>query len=191
MISTQPTKLMASLFEPFDEDHQLTVLHIGPALSDTVDFFSQYRCKLYFADLFAELPFKVDPEEDGLTLEQQFKSHLDFPIETRFDVCFFWDIFNYLDARAIAALDKVLRPYLHRSSRGHGFSLHNLKTPESNLSYGIRQLDTLSVRNRSFSLPNYAPHSQAQLKSVLSSFNIDKSVLLADSRLELTLRAKG
>ena len=47
MTSTQPSQLLASLFERIGEDQHVTVLDTGPALPETVDFFANYRCTLH------------------------------------------------------------------------------------------------------------------------------------------------
>jgi len=185
---SQPSKLLPSLFEHIDEEQRFNVLHVGPALQDTVDFFCHYRCKLHFIDVFSELPLAT-LEDSGLSLEEQFGEILQLPADTQFDLCLFWDVFNFLDAAAIAAFLSQLRPCLTATSLAHAFSVHNLKTPQGNALYGIKHMDTLSLRNRQAKLPGYAPHSQSQLKQALTCFRFERSVLLPDSRLELVLRA--
>ena len=178
----QPTKLLPALFESIDEHQRISVLHVGPARQDTVDFFSNYRCILHILDLFAELP--ISSSDDSL------KQLLQFPAGTRFDVCLFWDIFNFLDEETILAFLAFLRPYLKESTRAHAFSLHKLDSPRNNHVYGIKQQDSLSIRNRAAALPGYAPHSKTRLQGLLADFNFDHCVLLQDSRLEIILRSK-
>jgi hypothetical protein len=185
---TQPSKLLPLLFEHIDEDERLTVFHAGNALPETVDFFSNYRCKLHFIDLFSELPF-VANEDTSMTPQQQFGEILQLPAGTQFDVCLFWDLFNFLDSAAITAFLQHLRPFLHSGSLAHGFSVHNLKTPQSGLLYGIKDAGTLQLRHRTAALPGYAPHGQNRLKELLKGFRFERSVLLPDSRLELLLAA--
>jgi hypothetical protein len=185
----QSAKLIPSLFDHIDEDRRITVLDVGPAGPDTVNFFSQYRCKLHFIDLFAELPFIFDPEV-GPSLQQQFGEALQFPAGTQFDICLFWDLFNYLDRDAAVALQTALRPYLHGGSLAHGFSVHNPRTPRNDQVYGLRQRDELSLKPRPSRLPGYAPHNQKKLQEMLSDFSFERSVLLSDGRLELFLRAR-
>ena len=187
--STQASKLLPYLFEHIDEEQTVTVFHVGPALPETVDFFSNYRCKLHFIDLFSELPI-VAGEDELPTLVQQFEDLLQFPAHTRFDICLFWDLFNFLDTAAINAFLTVLHPHLKESSMAHAFSVHNLRTPQGSHLYGINQRDTLSFRNRRAALPGYAPHSQGELKELLHCFRLERSVLLPDSRLELLLQAR-
>ena len=192
MIATQPSKLLAQLFKHIEEDQRVEVLHIGPALPETVDFFARFRCKLHFIDLFSELPFTLPEEEDaepGPDLKQQFSELLDLPQATRLDICLFWDLFNFLESDAIAAFLAALQPYLHSDSVAHGFTAHNLHAPQDGQIYGIRELDALSVRHRQQALPGYTPHGQTQLQNLIDCFSFDHSVLLPDSRLEVLLRA--
>lgn len=154
-----------------------------------MNFFSNYRCKLHFIDLFSELPL-VTHEDTAPSLQRSFEKLLEFPPDTYFDICLFWDIFNYLNGEAIHAFLTTLRPHLKASSLAHVFSVHNRKAnPDSHL-YSINQVDTLNFKTRRTALPAYAPHSQRELKELLHCFTFERSVLLPDSRLELLLQAR-
>lgn len=186
----QASKLLPALFQHIDVDNPVTVFHVGPAVPETVDFFADYRCKLHFIDVFAELPVVADEEVQG-SLVQQFASMFRFPANTHFDICLFWDVFNFLDRQAVEAFLSVLQPHLKKSGFAHAFSVHNRKTPRVDQQYGIRQADALTCRSRQAVLPGYAPHSQRELADMLHCFSLERSVLLPDSRLELLLRAKS
>ena len=188
--SIQASKLLPALFEPLDEERRISVLHVGPALSETLDFFSGFRCKLHFVDVFAELPL-AETEDTEPDLQQQFHDMLELPPDLCFDICLFWDLFNFLDPGAMAAFQSVLRPHLGKSSKAHAFSVHNPRNqPYSSHLYSIRDLHSLALRERASKLEGYDPYSQRQLKEVLHCFNLERSVLLPDSRLELLLQAK-
>lgn len=176
----QVAKLLPLLFASIDKDEPVTVLHIGPALPDTVDFFCDYRCKLHFVDLYEELP--LVEMQDGPRLQQQMDSLLDIQLGTRFDICLFWDIFNYLERDAILALMARLRDHLKPSTLAHMFSMHNTRVRPNGQFYGVLQPDTLSCRARNHEPECYAPHSQRKLQDMLYCFTLDRSVLLPDSR---------
>jgi len=190
MTEQQNSQLLPRLFEQITEEQRVTVLHIGPALPETVDFFSNYRCKLFFVDLFAELPLVFDTE-DELTVEQRLEELLDFPDDCRFDLCLFWDVFNYLDDRAVAAVMDTLRPHLDAHTLAHAFGVHNTRSPQRDQLFAIERPDALRVRSRREVLRGYAPMPQSRLKAVLEGFRLERSVLLADGRLELLLAAGG
>ncbi len=190
MISSQSSSLLPALFESIDESKRLTVLHIGNALPETVEFFSDYRCKLHFVDLFGDLTRVGSDEEPPTSLQQLFTDLMQIPGETRFDLCLFWDLFNFLDRDAIAALLRALKPHLHGYTLGHGFAVHSLKTAQSGTVYGIREAGEITLRPRPTPLPGYQPHTQGQLERLLYCFKITRSVLLPESRLELMMRAR-
>jgi hypothetical protein len=187
--STQASKLLPSLFQSIDAEQAVTVFHVGPAVPETVDFFANYRCKLHFIDVFAELPIVAD-EDDPQSVMQQFAAMLQFPADTRFDLCLFWDVFNFVDRKAVNAFLSVLQPHLKKSSIAHAFSVHNRKMPRVDYRYGIRDVHTLTCRNTHSAPTSYAPYSQRELTELLYCFNLERSVLLPDSRMELLLHAR-
>jgi hypothetical protein len=131
----------------------------------------------------------MDTTEDATpTPRQHFEALLQFPQGTQFDICLFWDLFNFLDEPALRTFLEVLRPHLKSGCLAHGFSVHNRKAPQKDHVYGIARMDTLRVRSRPITPPCYAPHSQRELTALLEDFRVERSVLLPDSRLELLLQ---
>lgn len=188
MSEQQSSQLLSDVFAALEEQPQITVLHVGPAQPETVAFFSGLRCKLFINDLFAELPLAVSEEDEQVT-RRQLRELLVFPDEVRFDLCLFWDLFNYLDADAVSALMDTLRPHLAKGALAHCFAVHNTRSPQQACKYSIVSPTELTLRPRTAALPGYAPHSQGQLKQLLQGFQVQRSVLLAQSRLELLLKA--
>lgn len=189
MTERQKVQLLPKLFENIDDGQRITVLHIGAALPATVDFFAQFRCKLHFLDLFEELPLVVQ-DENCLSVAEQMSDLIQFSVDTRFDICLFWDVFNYLDPEAISALMKALAPYCSKDSLAHAFAVHNTRSAPQHLKFEITNENTLKVRARTKPVMNYGPHTQSKLKDLLSTFTFERTVLLADGRLEVLLRPK-
>ncbi|MBN7798195.1 hypothetical protein [Parahaliea mediterranea] len=188
-MKTQASRLLPSLFEQVDQQWPLTVLNVGPALPETVEFFSAYRCKIHFADLYPELPLRAD-EDRGITLDRCLEDALELPGGALFDLCFFWDALNFLSNEAVGALAAKLRPHLHPDSRAHCFAVHNSKTPAATTFHGIADAGHFSVRTRVVQPPDYQPHPQGELVSRLRFFQVDRSVLMPDRRIELVLNAR-
>lgn len=195
MTETQPSRLLPALFENVDPGSLLTVLNLGPALPESVAFFSDFRCRLHIADLFPELPFSTGPDDSSETeareiLDRRLDQALCLPPETRFDMIFFWDVLNFMSAEAITVLREKLKPHLHARSRAHCFAVHGSQTPAAMESYGIADHQHLSVRHRGQVPPDYQPHPQGELVSLLRYFAVDSSVLMRDRRIELLLKAQ-
>lgn len=190
--SSQPSKLFTNLFRMLDVNHRLTVLEIGPALSETVDFFSQFKCRLHFVDLFHE-PFvreqqaKLSEKELRHAFEEQFR----FPAGTQIDICLFWDFLCYLDDPALRAFNSALRPWLHSSTRAHGFGVHHLAIRLENIQYGVIDRETLSIRpRRSAQLPHH-PHSQIEMHEMVTCFDFERGLLLPEGKLEMLLKPRN
>jgi len=182
---------MPLLFGQLDTDRRITILEVGNARPDTVDFFSQFKCRIHFADLYAADLLSDPPEEISLRqLQKEFRTLFNFPTGTFLNLILFWDFLNYLDARLLKAFCSAIKPYLLHATRGHGFGMRNAATSLANQEYGIQDLETFKVTRRdSVQLP-YFPLPQAKLQEGLSCFAIDRGMLLPDGRQEMLLSAK-
>jgi hypothetical protein len=188
--STYRSKLFASLFQLRDVNHRLTVLEIGTALPETVEFFSQFKCRLHFVDLFHE-PFVAGQADLSETeLRHAFEEQIRFPTETRIDLCLFWDFLSYLDDPALRAFNSALLPWLHGASRGYGFGVHHLAIRLANVQYGVQDRETLSMRKRFTTQMRCHPHSHIEMREMLSGFDFERGLLLPDGKLEMLLKSR-
>ena len=185
----QQSLLFPALFNQLDLSRRLSVFEVGGALPETVEFFSAYRCKLHFADLYSEtLVLSGQQEIDEREMVEAFTELLDFPQETRLDLCLFWDFLNYLDDPALRAFNKALSPYLHERTLGHGFAVRTVETALKSQQYGLDKPHMFTVRPASHRGLTLYPHSQAILINLLPCFDIDRGMLLPDGRLEVLLK---
>lgn len=186
----QPSALLAPLLTGGQAGQRLDVFDVGTARSDTINYFSRQKCRLYFADLYAELSGSPRHPGNGQGLNDHFKKLFNFPADTRFDICLLWDIPFYLDASGLRALGAALKPWLKDNCHAHGLGLLNSQTALPHLEYAVAGPDTLRVTPRSAQqLPVYF-HSQALLADQLGSFGVGRAVLLGDGRLEYLLPPK-
>ena len=187
---TQQSLLFPTLVKKIGPDKRLSVLEIGPALPETIEFFSQFRCHLHFAAMYSDPILKMQlADHSEAELAEHITRSLDFPKGTSFDLCLFWDFLNYLDDKALRAFNTAIRPFLHKSTRGHAFTVRTLNTSFSNQQYGIDQAHMFSVRPRAEKQARTFPHTQAILVNLLSNFDIDQGMLLPDGRLEVLMTA--
>ena len=187
----QPSKLFASLIDPPKKDHRLTVLEIGSALPETVDYFSRYKCRLHFLDLFSGTQLQELQEmTNAKQIQDRMAKMLTLPAGTRLDVCLLWDFLCYLDDRALRAFSLAIRPYLHRDSRAHGFGVHHRAIRLANRRYGVIDDATLSVRPNQGPQAETIPHTQVETHDLLSCFDFQQGLRLPDGKLEILLKAR-
>ena len=173
---------------------QLVVLNIGLATAATVELFSRFKCKLIFVDLYSDIE-----SEESLSsgtsknkpthkqLVEAFTAALKLQPETKIDICLFWDFFNYLDGALLKAFIEALHPHISESSCGYGLGVLNGRRQLPNYDYGIKRVDTLSQCLRDGVQKPVYPHSQRDLNNLLGYFDIDKSRLMPDGRVEYLL----
>jgi hypothetical protein len=191
VVSTYQSKLFASLFQLRDVNQRLTVLEIGIALPETVEFFSQFKCRLHFVDLFRE-PFVAGQADLSETeLRHAFEEKFRFSAGTRIDLCLFWDFLSYLDDPALRAFNSALMPWLHGGSRGYGFGVHHLAIRLANVQYGIRDRETLTLRERFTRQMRSHPHSHIEMREMLTCFDFERGLLLPDGKLEMLLKSRA
>jgi len=190
MAHTQQTLLLPTLVKQIKPDRRLSVLEIGPALPETIKFFSQFKCRLHFAAMYTDPVLQMQLGEcTEAELAEKISESFGFPKDTRFDICLFWDFLNYLDDKALRAFNTAIAPFLHKSTRAHAFTVRTLNTSFSNQQYGIEQAHMFSVRPRPGKQARTTPHTQAILVNLLSNFDIDQGMLLPDGRLEILMTA--
>lgn len=183
----EQSDLFPLLFDGLDSVGGLTVFDAGPAVPETVDFFAQFKCRLIFADLLSDLP--TDEREDDGVEDVDFGKLLTYPIETRFDICLFWDFLNYLDLKMLRAFNLALTPYIHDDTRAHCFGRFSTKSLVTSQQFGIRSIDELVVRDQPANLQPCYPHGYADLRDTLGCFRFSRSKLLQEGRLEILMYA--
>jgi hypothetical protein len=192
IVSRHQSKVLGSLFRHLDPARRLEVLEIGPALPETVDFFSQFRCRLHFIDLYDEPFLRARQDELSETeLRHAFEQRLSFREGTRLDILLFGDFLSFLDDRALRAFNSALRPWIHPGTRAHGFGVHHLAVKLEHQQYGIIDKETLSVRSRHTDTMPYHPHSQVEMADMLNCFAFERGLLLPSGKLEMVLKPKA
>ena len=192
IIARHQSKLLAGLFRSLDPEKRLIVLEVGPALHETVEFFSQFRCRLHFVDLYEESFLRNrDSDVSEKELRHQFEKSLTFPEGTLLDICLFGDFLSFLDDRALRAFNSALRPWIHPETRAHGFGVHHMAVKLEHHQYGIIDADTLSIRSRHSGTMPYHPHSQVEMADMLNCFAFARGLLLPSGKLEMMLKPKA
>jgi hypothetical protein len=189
VVAQLPSKLFAAMIKQADAERRLTVLEIGTALAETVDFFSRFHCRLHFCDLYSESFVHAQADLSQDELRQGFEAQFRFASGTSFDLCLFWDFLSYLDDPALRAFNSALRPWLHRGTQAHGFGVHHLAISLENIQYGVKDEETLTVRKRQTAQMRAHPHSQIEMHDMLDCFKFERGLLMPDGKLEMLLKS--
>jgi hypothetical protein len=184
-------RLLPELFRGVDPTERLKVLEIGRAQPETVDFFSRYKCRLQFANLYASTELlENQAKQSEAELAVGFRKALDLAKDAKFDVCLFWDILLYLTGPSIRALCGVLERHIHKGTRAHGIGVHSALTRCERGEYAITSSGDFRLKQGRLPELEYRPHPQAQLAEMLTVFKIDRAMLMGDGTVEMLLRSK-
>jgi len=186
----QQSQLLKALFSHLADDQRLTILEVGRAMPETLEFFSKYRCRIHVVDLFSELRSGgLDSSASGKTLQRQFQELFKFEAGTFLDVCLLWDLPHYLDEKQLRAFSAALWPWLNSKTRAHGFGVHSAATNLLNREYSIVDSQTLAARQGTLPQLKNSPHPQSFLSEWLTCFAPSRAVLLADGKIEMVMHA--
>lgn len=203
---TLPTRLVPDLLDRFQKVDYLQVFDTGFAVPETIEHFVSRKCRLHFNaayELLQKPPVATSSKRDGRLIDkkaqdqalyqtwrQRFDQAMNFPDNTRFDLCLFWDFFNYMDDIALKAFSDSLSPYLKDTTVGHAYVLLKEGHSVLNRSFGIAAKDEVVVRPAHWpDLPAFA-RPQARVTSMLQDFRVNHSVLRRDGLLEISLKAQ-
>lgn len=174
------------MLERLGVEQRFSVFDAGSASSQTVAFFSDYQCRLHFADVFDDDALANQEELTEEELTAQFTQLLNFA-EEPFDLCLLWDLPNYLNPKALRAFGAALRPFIHRQTLAHGFCAFKESQPFDPRRYGICAADTLIAEAGSHPVGPRFPMTQSTLVAALPFFSVVRGTLLTDGRVELYL----
>jgi hypothetical protein len=184
-------KLFPDLFRNIDPDERLKVLEIGRAQPETVDFFSHYKCRLQFADLYsASELLEGQAKLSEAELAAGFRKALDLPKGAKFDLCLLWDVLQFMTGPAIRALCGTLEMHIHKGTRAHALGVHSVLTACEPAEYAIAGLGEFKLKESRLPNLEYRPHPQAQLAELMTIFKVDRAMLMGDGTVEMLLGTK-
>ncbi len=192
-LQTLPSQLLASLIEQVEQSSPVLILDAGFGVSDTLTFFNEFRCQLFFSAFYEVLPLNSSGE-DAANEEAWFKlfqQSMNFPSGTRFDLCLFWDLFSYLNDAALRAFNRALAPFIDQRTAGHGFAMLNTAPHMPAREYGILNRTQLTIRPLNSPGPTPFPRSHSKVAEQLTGFTVGRSVLHQGGLMELMLKGKA
>ncbi len=192
-LQTLPSQLLASLIEQVEQSSPVLILDAGFGVSDTLTFFNEFRCQLFFSAFYELLPLSDDMAADADEEEVWFKffqQKMNYPVGTRFDLCLFWDLFSYLNDAALRAFNRALAPYIDQRTAGHGFAMLNTAPHMPAREYGVLNRNQLTIRPLNAPRSAPFPRSRSKVGEQLTGFIVGRSVLHQGGLMELTLKGK-
>ncbi len=191
--AAEPAPVNAPLFrrlvESLSEERRSVVLDLGPVRSETVALLTPYRCRLDIADLADGLP-ALDQEPDPALLRERAEALLPPPRKEPIDIVLCWDLLNYLQRPAIAALMACLSARMRPGAFAHLLIVYSGTTMPAQPSRFAplrdgRLIETVTTDARR-NAPRYSPED---LGKVMRGLRSESATLLRNGMQEFLFRA--
>ena len=172
--------------EKFGEDQKYQVLDLGRAYGPNVEFFSQFSCTFWVADLYRTLQsYTLAPaEDDGSRLSEVFEELLPYPEDTRFDLILAWDLLNYLRPEQIETMSRRLASFSKEGTAMFAMIAIHQSIPARPCGFRIVDAATFdydSKSDRSRPSPRY---KEPDLRRLIRGFKVENTFLLRNGLQE-------
>jgi len=189
--ATPHAPLFKALIERIDVARRVIVLDLGAAHSRTLELFGRFRCRIEIVDARSDIESLngvVEPPD----LEAAVSALLPQAGAEPLDVVLCWDLLNYLDRRALAALMAAVAARTRPGGFAHALIVY-LETrmpsqPGDYVSLEDFRLQNLGPTPAERTAPRYSPED---LKLCMPGFAIDRGRLLGNGMQEFLFRRKA
>jgi len=180
--------LFHALIDRLETGSRCVVLDLGRARTQTVSLFSRYRCRLDVADLVDGLDsFSSDP--DPVRLQAQVEALLPTPHAESADAVLCWDVLNYLDRPALAALMSRVAVRCRPGALVHALIVYSATHMPARPGHFVPQEDhsllDIALDRHVRAAPRYSPRD---LTDALPAFTLERAMLLSNGMQEMLFR---
>lgn len=183
---TQSSQALKMLCQNLRGDKTYAVLDLGPAVKENVDFYSRFARKIWIEDLYDSLN-SPDPsalEEGGDEVNKSFEHMLPYTKDTRFDIIFVWDLFNYLPRDQLQKLVSHLSKFCNHRAMLFSLITNGQYVPEHPINFRILDQENLSYLAATGAERVNTRYKEPNLAKFMPGFKIYKTFLLRNGMQE-------
>ena len=174
--------LLFQMLKNLSVTEQHTLLDMGPASQSSIDFLSDYKCKIFISDSISELSKLDQKNTDNLqlwlkTLAKSIQFNQKDPPEL--DFIFLWSLPNYLAPHHLKALIEYLLPYTSAQTRLHTYIYNTQNMSAIPAKYHINRNQKVVMSSLSQNQINCPMYHLADLHNCFKPFKADHAVMLS------------
>ncbi len=178
-IKVQTSLVLNVIYHLIKPVHKYTILDLGPAFGTNIEFFSKFSHKIYIEDFYHTLAsFDFFSPEDGVHYEAVIEYLLPYRENTRFDIIFSWDLFNYLQKEELHHLIRHLSRFCHPGTLLFALISTLKHIPERPIHFKILDQQDLQYESCSAVLRPCPGYQQTDLNRLMANFRVCNSFLL-------------
>jgi hypothetical protein len=188
---TPHAPLFRALIEGVDTARRVVVLDLGAAHSKTLELFNRFRCRIEIVDARSDVE-SLNGIGEARDLQAAVTALLPRSGPDALDIVLCWDLLNYLDRRALAALMAALAARTRLGGLAHALIVYlESRMPTRPGDYVPLQdyrLLNLGQARAERAAPRYSPED---LKLCMPGFGIERGRLLGNGMQEFLFRRKA
>lgn len=188
---TPHAPLFRTLIEGVDTARRVVVLDLGSAHAKTLELFNRFRCRIEIVDARHDIE-SLNGIGEARDLVAAVTALLPRTGPDALDIVLCWDLLNYLDRRALAALMAALAARTRPGGLAHALIVYlESRMPTRPGDYVPLQdfrLQNLAQSRAERAAPRYSPED---LKLCMPGFGIDRGRLLGNGMQEFLFRRKA
>lgn len=174
--------MLFNMLKRLSETERTTIFDISCARQSSIDFFSDYWCKLVVADALNSL-YKLEQQAGQESVEYigALKNAIQFYQRPapELDMILLWSLPNYLSPSHLKELVKYLMTFTSRRVMLHAYIYNSEKMPAEPVSYTIRTDKTVAMSRPSDINVNCPLYHLAELQKYFSPLKVEHSMILS------------
>lgn len=167
---------LRELFNRLPSDKVVNILDMGQAWNANMEFYGQFRCKVFVEDLYRWMKRKGDMQSQSTALESLQK----YPQGTHFDVILFWDLFDYLSLQQAEALVSHLKAYCKKGTLLFFVSSTMDEIPKQPASFKILDAEHLLYETTTTETAKGKGHRQSNIQKLLPGFRLVRAFRMSN-----------
>lgn len=190
--NTINSPLLFAMLKNLSLSEQHTVLDTGQANQSSIEFFSDYWCKLIITDAMSELHrFDLQATDSPADWFKKLEKTLGLNQHTKtaLDIIFLWTLPNYLPPQQLKALIAYLLPHTTRRVKLHAYIYTTQRMPAVPAHYHITQNQKVVISPVSSEQRTCPLYHLADLHNCFNPFKVDHSVMLSSGIQEYIFSA--
>jgi len=176
------------LCDNFPANKRYNILDLGPAYGENIAFFSEFARKIYIEDLRDTLcthDFLSGVAETGGEIRLNVGDTLTaYPADTRFDLIFAWDLFNYLEREPLQQVIAWLSKFCKTGTLIFSLISTRVQISQHPLTFKILDKDRLLYGSSSALERPHPRYREVALLKLMPHFKTQKSFLLRNGMQE-------
>ncbi len=181
----QSSLALKMLCQSLRADKSYTILDLGPAVQENINFYSLYARKICIEDIYESLMSSAscmpDEADSSSAIVERTPPYSE---TTRFDLIFAWDLFHYLSREQLKNLIAHLNKFCNRGAILFSLTTSSQFVADKPIGFRILDQENLTLPPAASNSCANARYREPNLSRLMQGFKVHKTFLLRNGMQE-------